>query len=651
MKLAHLFTLVSILFFSICNAQLKTDEVLFTVANEPVYVSEFLRVYNKNLDLVKDESQRNVDEYLKLFTTYKLKLKEAKTQQLHEKASYKTELESYQKQLAKSFMKDTKVTDALLEEAYQRISYDVNANHILIKLPENANPSDTLAVYNKLVNWRQTALKNGFETVMKQKHDGKNVYGEALGYFSGFKMVYSFENAAFNTPVGEISMPFRTRFGYHIIQVLDKRKSRGERTVAHIMVTDKKGDTLNNSEERIHEIYNKFKQGEAFETLAKQFSDDKNSAVNGGEMAPFTSGQLNAPEFEKVAFELENIGDVSEPLKSAYGWHIVKLIDKKLTPSFEDVKTDLLAKVKRDDRSKLIDDALYNNLKKQYNVTQNTEAIAYFASILNENYFKRSWKLPETFKANATLFTIADTTFTYSSFGNYLLKKQQGRIIKKPLNAFVKEHYNTFLNETLVAYKEEHLEFENEDYAHVLSEYRDGLLLFDLMENTIWNASKTDSVAIKQFYQNHKDNYKTPQQIDAVVASASKQKTLKKVAKLLNKGVAVNTIKSQLNTNGNTNVIFTTAVIDANDALLPKNIPFKEGISKVYAHNDAYVLVQINKVLPQTHQLFEEAKGNVISDYQTFKENNWVNTLKQKYPIHVNQAVLKNVKSIIKNKS
>ncbi len=648
MKLRHLLTLTAILYVSVFNAQSSKDEVLFSVAEDPIYVSEFLRVYNKNLDLVQDASQRDVDEYLKLYTTYKLKLKEALALKLNEKPSYIKELGKYQKQLASSFMTDSKVTDALIEEAYQRVSYDIKANHILIKIDANANPQDTLKVYNDLLKIRERTLNEGFEKVRKEVHNGKTVFGEELGFFTGFKMVYAFENEAYNTPVGEISKPFRTRFGYHIVNVLEKRKSQGERSVAHIMVVNKKEDTINKPEERIQEIYNKFKQGEDFEALAKQFSDDKNSAPRGGKLAPFTRGQLRAEKFEDVAFSLENEGDVSEPLQSAYGWHIVKLLNKKLIPPFEDMKSELEAKVKRDDRSKLINEALYNSLKKQYDIKENLQAVDYFTSILNEDYFKRSWTLPEDFKSNDKLVKIGEKQFTYKDFGDYLLEKQKGRIIKKPLKAFAKDNYDTFLNENLIKYKEANLEKENEEYAHILGEYRDGLLLFDLMENTIWNTSKTDSTEIKQFYETNKENYKTKEKVDAIVASSAKQKVLKKVSKLLEKGIALDDIKKQINNKETTEVIFTVDTMDASNKALPKGLQFKKGVSKIYKHNNTFTLVNIKDILPQEQKSFDEAKGNVISDYQAFKEDNWINTLREKYNVVVNNEVLKKVKSQIR---
>lgn len=646
------FLIVSISFFVFnIQAQANQKEILFSVDDEPVYTSEFIRVYNKNLDLVQDESQKDIDEYLTLFTNYKLKLKEAKALGLHEKASYKRELNNYKKQLAKGFMTDTKVTDALVEEAYDRMSYDVKANHILIKVLENANPEDTLLAYNDILKLRERALKEGFDVVRKEVHNGQTIYGEELGYFSGFKMVYKFENVAFKTPVGTISQPFRTRFGYHIINVQDKRKSRGERTVAHIMVIKKEGDSLaEKPENRIQDIYKKLNQGEDFEALAKQFSDDKSSASKGGKLSPFSSGQISAQEFENVAFGLENIGDISKPFQTQYGWHIIKLYGKKPIPPFEEMKAELQEKIKRDSRSKLIDDALTSKLRNQYNIEIEDKDLDYFASILNKDYLEGKWNLPDNFKNENTFFKIEQTPYSYKQFADYLLKTQRNSKSSNSFKNIVLEKFETFLNTKLLEYKEDNLENESEDFSYILSEYREGLLLFDLMESTIWNASKTDSTEIKNYYETNKGNYITPKRIDAVVASSSKQKTLKKVSKLLEENMPLDEIKRLVNSNDDVQVIFTKDIMDANHQAIPDNFKFKKGISKIYNHNSAFVVVKVNDVLPKTQKTFEEAKGAIISDYQNYKEEKWLKELHEKYKVVVNDDVLVKVKSQIKNK-
>ncbi|MDD7887046.1 peptidylprolyl isomerase [Flavivirga sp. 57AJ16] len=649
MPLRSLVTFLLITFILNVKAQSVQEDVLFFVDDTPVYTSEFLRVYNKNLDLVQDESQKDVDEYLTLFTNYKLKLKEARALGLHEKPSYKRELSSYRKQLAKSFMTDAKVTDAMVKEAYERISYDIKANHILVKVDENASPEDTLAAYNNILKLRDRALNEGFEVVRKEVHNGQTVFGEALGYFSGFRMVYKFETAAFNTNVGEISKPFRTRFGYHIAYILDKRKSRGERTVAHIMITEKSAGALDEaSEARIQDIYKKINQGEAFDVLAKQFSEDKSSASKGGVLKPFSSGQLGSQAFEDVAFGLKNVNDISEPFKTKYGWHIAKLIAKKPVPEFEAIRPELEGRVKRDDRSKLIDEALYTSLKTKYHIEKEQPALNYFESILNDDYHKRTWRLPGDFSKDKPLVKIGKKQFLYKDFGSYLLKTQGRGTQKTSSRSLVLEKYKDFLNSNLVKYREDNLETDNEEFSHIINEYRDGLLLFDLMETTIWNAAKTDSIGIQDFYKAHKNKYVLPQRVDAVVASSSKQKILRKVAKLLDQGMPLDQIKRLVNSNDKIEVMFTSGIMDAEHQALPKSFQFKKGISRMYAHNGTFAIVQVKNVLQKTQQTLEEAKGTVISDYQVFKEENWLKDLAKKYKIKINQEALNKIKEQIK---
>ena len=357
-------------------SQNKSTDVLFTVDDSPVYASEFVRVYNKNLDLVKDESQKDIDSYLELFVNYQLKIKEAKRLKMDENVTYKREFSNYKKQLTKNYLSDSNVTESLIREAYDRLLFDIKATHILIKLDESQ--SDTLSAYNEMLTLRNKALSEGFENVRRglisNNPKGANgsiayknyqVYAEDLGYFSAFKMVYSFENAVYSTAVDEISMPFRTRFGYHIVNVMDKRPSRGEVTVSHIMVSNKTKDSLLNPEARINEIHKIIEQGEKFESIARQFSDDKSSASKGGLLSPFTGGQLSSKEFEDMAFGLRKKDEISKPFETAYGWHIIKLKQKKGMASFDNMRSELVQKVKRDNRSSLINSALALKLRKK----------------------------------------------------------------------------------------------------------------------------------------------------------------------------------------------------------------------------------------------------------------------------------------------
>ena len=639
--------LLVLLALNVSFAQEK-DEVLLTVDDKPIMTSEFLRVYNKNLDLVKDESQKDVDGYLKLFTEYQLKLKEAKRLKLDEDTKYQREFLRYKKQLTKNYLSENKVTDALVKEAYERNSFDVNASHVLVRLDGNAK--DTIEAYNQVLKLRERVLKEGFDTVKADVHNGQTIFLEDLGYFSAFKMVYDFETAAYNTPKGEISMPFRTQFGYHVVKVNDKRPSRGTITAAHIMIALQQKDSLLNPEERINDIYKKLQQGEKFESLAKQFSDDKSSARNGGKLSSFKSGQLSSTIFEDHAFALKNDGDISQPFKSEYGWHIVKRISLEPIQSFEELKPTIESKVKRDSRSQLINEAMVDELKKRYEISYNSEAKKYFTPLLDDNYFTRSWRLPEDFDKDKIVFTIGNRSFTYGEFGHHLMSAQRNYANKKgDFSVIVDNEFDKFFENSILQYREDNLELENEDFANILKEYRDGLLLFDLMEKEIWNKASKDTVGLEAFYQKHKAKYQWSDRVDVVIATSANEDYAKKALKMMKKGKSEEEIKKALDTDNQKNIIFTKGVFNTNDPKLPANLKIEQGVSEIYSHNDAFHVIDVKSVLPAGNKTLEEAKGNVINDYQTEIEANWINSLHKRFKVELNEKALEKVKTKIKN--
>ncbi|MGB3608217.1 peptidylprolyl isomerase [Psychroserpens sp.] len=635
----------AILCFTIAlHAQIKEKDVLFTVDGDPIKASEFVRVYNKNLDLVKDESQKDIDAYLELFVNYQLKVKEARRLELDQDKKYIREFNNYKKQLTKNYMSDNKVTDALVKEAYERTTNDVKASHILVRIDETE--TDTLDVYNQLLAFRERVLKEGYEAVQKDVHDGKTIFAEDLGYFGGFKMVYPFESAAFNTPVGEVSMPFRTRFGYHVVKVFDKRPSLGQVTVAHIMIASKQKDSSVVAKERIGQIYKKLQQGEKFESLAQQFSDDKSSSSKGGALQPFSGGQLGSVEFENVAFSLENPGDMSEPFETSYGWHIVKLIGKKGVEPFEEVEAELQNKVSRDSRSQLINSAMVKKLMDTYKVIEHNGAKTYFEGVLNDDYFKQAWNEPADFNAEKPFLTIDKKVITYKAFFDHLIKEQRKYANRKvEAKAVVNTEYNAFLEAEILKYREENLENENQEFAFVLKEYRDGLLLFDLMEKEVWNAASKDSVGLQNFYESHKTDYMWSDRVEAVMFSSVSKSTMKKVEKELKKGVSEEKILAQMNTDDKIEVISTTRNFERGSNDLPKDFNFKTGISNIYEYNDAYHVFNVNEVKPAGQKTMQEARGKLVSDYQVQIEEDWVKTLNERYKVKVDASVLKRVKN------
>lgn len=643
MKLRHLSALAVIVFSAFFSVNAQEKQVLFSVEDTPVYASEFERVYKKNLELVKDESQKDIDNYLDLFIKYKLKVAEAKALGLDQKPAYLREFEGYKKQLSANFLSNNEVTENLVKEAYERLKHEINARHILVKIDENAPEDQQKLAQEEIEKLRGRVIDEGFEAVKKDIHNGRTLFAEELGYFTAFRMVYNFETAAYNTEVGKWSQPFQTQFGYHIVQVNDKRENRGEITVAHIMLTDKDTNT-ESAEERINDIYKRIKQGEDFEALAKQFSEDKSSSNKGGRLNTFSSGQLSSEIFEDKAFGLENTGEITEPFKSEFGYHIVKLIDKKGLNSFKEMEAELKAKVKKDSRSVVINNSRFKKLKEKYKVKDNPEALRYFTSILNEDYYQRSWNTPENFEGSKVLFTMNDQKATYKDFAEFLYNTQRRRQARQPFDKLVASNYKDFLDSKLTQYQENNLEFENEEYAQILNEYRDGLLLFDLMESKVWNAAREDSTGLENYYKQHQNKYFFDTRADAIIASSANKKDIKKVAKMLENNESIEAIKKQINSEKAISVSFIKDTVTTSHQALPKDFNMQKGVSKVFKHNDAYSVVKVNAVLPKTQKTFEEAKGKVISDFQEYKEKMWLDELSKKYQVNVNQDVLKQVK-------
>jgi peptidyl-prolyl cis-trans isomerase SurA len=636
-------------------AQSEKKEVLFTIDDKSYYTDEFSRVYNKNIDLVKDESQKDLDQYLGLYIGYKLKINKANKIGLQKEDKYINELKSYRSQLTKNYTSDTKVTKALIDEAYSRSLKEVRGSHILILVDENADPADTLKAYNKLLDVRKRInAGEKFETLaaeFSQDPSAKENKGD-LGYFSAFRMVYPFENAAFKTKVGEVSMPFRTRFGFHIIKVTDVRDNRGEVTVAHIMIMKPENAQpadIEKGKSTIQDIYTKLKQGENFESLAKQFSEDKSSNENGGLLQRFASGQLNSEEFEGTAFGLTTPQSYSEPFLSQYGWHIVKLIEKHPVKKLEEIERELDTKIRRDDRSRLITNSLNEKLRKKYNIKRDEKVYNKVVAAVNDSFYKEEWKLPKTTKEfEAPLFTIEDKKVNANEFLKTIDSQQKSKLKIKPVAKLVDFIYKGFLDEQLTNYYDENLEKEFPEFSYVMDEYRDGLLLFDLMEKEIWDKAKQDTLGLQNYYNQNKNKYQWKNRAEVLIASSSKKDIAKQVRKLLKENMPVDKIKEKLNVNDVVNVMIKEETVEEGTENLSKNIKMKQGISDVYQEGTFYFVNNVKKVIPAAPKTLEEAKGRVVNDYQQYLEENWVSDLKKEFKVSVNQDVFERLKAKIK---
>ena len=631
------------------NAQNNTKQVLFTIDDKPYYTDEFSRIYKKNLDLVKDDSQKDLNQYLQLFVGYKLKVKKAYKLDLQNGPQYQNELKSYRAQLAKNYFNDTKITEELVEEGYNRLQKEIRASHILILVDENASPEDTLKAYKKIEDISKKAIAGeDFENLAVQYSEdpsAKDNKGD-LGYFSAFRMVYPFENAAYNSQKGKISKIIRTRFGYHILKINDIRANRGEITVAHIMILNpKQEETDKNAEKTVNEIYKKIQQGEKFEDLAKQFSEDKSSSSKGGVLNRFGSGQLSSEEFENVAFSLDKAGDISKPFQSEFGWHIVKLIEKHPIKSMDEMKSELETKIGKDDRSKKITASLNEKLRKKYTYKRDNKQYILISKLVTNDFYESKWALPENAKDfTASLLTINTKKIDGKTFLDFIDKQQKAGLKIKPLSKLVDTLYDKFLDEQLTAYYDENLETEFPEFANVMEEYRDGLLLFDLMEKEIWDRAKTDTLGLKNFYDEHKMEHMWKKRVDVTIASSTNQDMIKKAQAFLKKNEKPQVIKDKLNLNNVINVMTNNGVFEEGSDALPKTMKYDIGVSDVFKEGEYYFVTKVDKILPESVKTLDECKGKIVNDYQQYLEQRWVDDLKQEFIVKINKDVFESVK-------
>jgi peptidyl-prolyl cis-trans isomerase SurA len=629
------------------SAQQNKDAVLMTVGDSKVTVAEFENVYKKNSGKESSTEKKSLDNYVDLFTNFKLKVKEAEEMKLDTSTAFKNELSGYRKQLAQPYLTDKDVNEKLLKEAYDRLQTEIRASHILIKCAENALPKDTLAAYNKIAGLRDQLMgkkgpKAEFGVLAKANSEdpsAKDNEGD-LGYFTAMQMVYPFENVAYSTKVGEISMPVRTKFGYHIIKVVDRRPAQGEVLVAHIMIKTPKEmskDDSVNARKKIDEIYQKVKAGEAFAELAKQFSDDKATGVKGGELPWFGTNRM-PPEFEKESFALKSNGDISGVFKTRFGWHIIKRIDKRGLAPFDEMKGDLKSKVTRDGRSQMGRTSMIAKIKTEYKFKDSPKLRDEFYALIDSNFFNGAWKADKAAKLNKVMFSLSDKKYTQTDFAKYL-EAHQSKRAKSEVKPVIDDLYNQFVNESVIAYEEARLDQKYPEFKALMQEYRDGILLFDLTDKKVWSKAVKDTVGLKDYYEKNKQNYLWEQRADATIYTCADEKVANEVKAILKKNKSQKEILEVINKKSQLSLQVESKLFQPKEnAFVDAN--WNPGVSANKVENGKVVFVEVKKLLKPEPKAFNESKGLVTADYQNYLEKEWIESLRKKYPVTVNKDVL-----------
>ncbi len=635
---SNFLVLVFCLLFSGTFAQtreLPKSLPLFTVGETTVSTDEFLYTYRKNHQSNSDDfTEKKVNEYLDLFINFKLKVAEAHTRGLDTTAKFNAEFKTYREELKKPYRTEPDALEKLTLETYQHLTEEIRASHILVLTKPDAMPADTLIAYQKI--WQIKKRVEGgedFEKLARElSEDPSAKYnGGDLGYFTALQMVYPFEEAAYGTPVGGLSPIVRTRFGYHLIKVIDRKPARGEVEVSHILMRTGTGNDAK-IKSTAFSIYDQLKGGRNWEEVCKEYSEDANTKDNGGRLKAFGVGALaSVPGFEEMAFSLQQPGEISDPFQSSIGWHIIRLEKKIPLPTFKEMEPSLKRRVSRDERLQLSQQALSAKRKREYSFMEDKDARQSMIAMADSTLTRGLWKYqgPKE-KLNQRLFSIQNTPTLVSDFVAYIKSNQKVTNMAAP--AYMNQLYENLVDEKIQIAEEEELKKKYPEYNSLLTEYREGILLFEIMETEVWNKASADTTGQRNYYQNNKekDTYQAGDRIEARIFTAQDKATRDEISSKINKGDTLTETDLK-----RFKSIQNFRVYERKENKVIDRISWSTGLHE--AESDGlFYLVEVKRLVPPGTRSFDEARAQVISDYQDYLEKNWVRQLREKYKVKIN---------------
>lgn len=633
-KVFHIFLLISI----VIQANAQQNDTLFSIKGEPVLLDEFKSLFLNNTE---EGQTYTAQEYLDLFVNYKLKIREATTLRYDTLPTFKNEYEGYRKQLISSFTKNPEMEERLVKEAYEHSLEEIRAKNILIALPRDATPQDTLKTYNRLMEAYAKLQKGAdFDQIAMAYSEPKIAENQIdLGFFTVFQMVYPFETTAYKTEVGGVSKPFRSRYGFHLLQVTGRRPANGKVTVKHLQLVPAENDSIDQvKSELIQKIYSELQEGAVFDTLVKKYSEDKSTASTGGVLRPFGIGTLQTKVFEEEAFALKEEA-FSKPFQTQFGWHIVQLIYREPIASFEDQKPVLELSVRRDERSELIENARLDWLKSTYKTKvyeKNKTAVQLATNqLLSENV------QPEAALQEKIVFQIEDKIYYAKGFFVYL---------KTTNNLVFSKLFSNYFKNQLEQYHEVYLEQYNTEFRGIVQKYHDGLLVYNIMENEVWNKSQNDTVGLQHFYEKNQSKY-LPQRVNGyLVAENNKTSTLKKVLKYYQNSKISGLSDLEESKKLFKKVNFATVSEDELKNRVKRagqtSSKFSEG-EIIPVEGSKYALIKFVE-LPAKNLKFNSSDPKLFNDYQEFVEKKWLKELFAKYEIEINPKAIQTIEAIIK---
>jgi peptidyl-prolyl cis-trans isomerase SurA len=615
------------------------------IGQEKVSVDEFLRIYQKNNQSTTSYSEKDVQEYVELFTLFKMKLQEAKRMRLDTLPMLKEDYQKYTDQLVQNHFVDKNYIENIWKAQYEHMKYDVKVAHIMVKCAPNANPSDTLIAYNKLNYLKQQATKDNFAKLATENTEDQSsaIKGGLLGYITAFMTFPEFEQPCFQTPIGAISSIFRTQYGYHIIHVLDKRVARGKIKVAHIYL--KKSEKPEVAEKQIQEAYKQIMSKKlTFENAVKKYTEDASTKETYGVLNEFGVSEM-VNDFEEQCFALKNPGDLSKPFMTEYGWHLVKLIEKIPVKGYEDSKDYIKQRMANDPRVNNLKGIAYSRMLDKYKFTEPPANLSPLMANMPDTFFMiKNWVLkPMKAIESNTLFSFAGKSFNLKDFTNYVNANYNTASSKSKKDA-IDAMYAAYKEKVIWQMAKDLLSAEDKTYSQLESEYMNGLLIFEIMDREVWKKALADTLGSMKMYEEVKSNYWFK---DRVMLEGIKTKktegldTYIQSLTSLSAKVVFEKIKQSKDSN---EFVYYERTIERGDYPEIDKAMDAKAISVQFKDEDkSSILAKVVKLLPPSIKPYSEIRGRIQNLYQNKLEKEWGASLRSKYPVKINNIELSKI--------
>lgn len=646
MKLSdHLLLILALCFtFIVAHGQ---EKILFKVEDTPVTVDEFLYIYEKTNRDKADYSSASIEEYLDLYQKFKLKVHKAREMRLDTIVALQNELAGYRKQLASSYLSDKEVLATLTKEAFDRMQEDVSFSHILFRIPQNASREDSTRIYEKALSaldrlregeeFTKLALELSEDETVRE-NQGRVGYVTAM-LPDGF---YDLETTLYTLPLNRYSRPVLSRLGYHIVMRHDKRPARGEIEVSHILIRNERGRSAKSLVDSLHQM---LVDGADFADLASRYSEDKLTASKGGYLGFFGINKYESI-FENTAFRLKEDGDISVPIKTSIGWHIIKRISLKPKQSYEQIRRLLETKVKNDSRFAIAEKAMLTKIKDENNFELHDWNEDLFLQEVGENFLTYQWKTPDVL-TRQVIFSLGGEEMTTRDFSNFLVRNTASRLRvnrladrKRALQSLLQE----FMDQSLVDFEEGRLEEKYPEFKALMREYSEGILLFEATKIKVWDKASQDSTGLRSFYNKNKQQYKWPEraEVESIAIHTSDMKMVDKVKKQMTKRSGDKLLK-KFNKKSEL-VTIHSSLVEREE--LPEDLTWSRNSTAQPATDEssgAYTIKRVADIIQPQVKNLDEARGYVIADYQDYLEKEWVEELKSQYKVTLYEDVLNSI--------